>query len=191
MDYESSCNTRWQEISENGETNESKSRVEMDMDLSLTDLFPQPVDEENIAPALTENREGIRQQVFRIAAEEILPKIIQDSGTPQMTDYEGVFRTEAKTSIDCAFDPVVEEERASLRNQMNIAVFLSSNLPASPLQSLHNARGGVASAIADNVIHNLEQTYLEKQSSQGESSYKFSGDKVTDYRAEPKEQSKS
>jgi len=99
-----------------------------------------------------------------------------------------VFSTEAKTSIDCAFDPVIEEGRASLRNQMNIVVFLSSNLPAFPLQSLHNARGGVASAIADNVIHNLEQTYSGKQSSQAESSYKLSGNKMTDYTAGPKEE---
>jgi hypothetical protein len=132
-----------------------KAKINLDLTLGIQQALPSP----DVAWEIARRGEAIRQELFRIVAEEVVPSIAGSMGmaTALPADWRvrGSYATEGYRAM-----PAVKDGVLRTHNDLLMTVNLTGDGPLNPAQLLLADRAGFAAHVADHVLFTLKQDYL-------------------------------
>lgn len=148
--------------------------AKLNLNLSVWDF----IDSKDPRSDLVHNKEEIRRKIFEGAVKEIVPQIAMKNGKTPKLPQDGLdTRLRYRMNNFYRFENLpVDNQTLAIHNKMAITMQISSDKEVSGILALYHARGGLASAIADNIVCNLEYYYLGKERSRNESTHRLSDD---------------
>ena len=157
----------------------TKHAIELDLDLELPGLLRG----KHLAAELAFKQEALRTELFKTAAETIVPEIIAQTGIPSGTP-EGTTRTTQKTVVHSEADyresNGVEGTVVSVRDTMRITMDIMSDRHVTAMQALRANAGNVADSIANDVLAHLRRKYLGLSGSHTSSQSRMANGQVID-----------
>ena len=158
---------------------DNAANVNIKLDLTTVGAL----DQNRIAENLTENREQVRREVMGIVSEAIVPDIARsqgataDSGEPWQLSSSYDINSQMQAD-DIGSGPL------RTNHQMDINFAFEGDRPMSAASMLQRGKEQIASAVADNYIHSLENRYHGKLTSVVDSQWQTKNGQVTDYRVQ-------
>jgi hypothetical protein len=136
---------------------DTNHKIELDLDVALTDFLHS----KNIAAELTMKEKEIRKEIFLVVLNQILKKIVEDTGVSY--DFEG--QVHAKHHVDthghASFEkPKVEGETFVIRDRLKMVMNIETNRPLNAMQAIRASNHGIATAITDDILHHLKRKFL-------------------------------
>ncbi len=172
MDWHFEYTNRWT----NGVA--TQHQVDLTLDLHLENFLDQP----DFVLELLTNEMGIRRKICDLVVGKIVRQLVDESGL-DATLSEEMLSTHAHQSCENNMEigiPTCPHLVFYVRNQMHLSLTLDSSRPVNAMQALYAIRGGVATAIADNIITPLKRRFLRVDDSETHTECSVSGDTVTD-----------
>lgn len=159
------------------QTSETTSQIDITLDFQTIGAL----DFERLYSQLNSGRDAIREQIFRVIAEQVVPGMVASMGTRPNQPEQSIVRSQIDThwSLDTG---KAGDGQLLTRHLMGMHIEAQSDQPMNSAAMLQVGREGVAAAVADLFAHSLEQFYLGKTKSEDHSESSMRGDDVVAYR---------
>lgn len=154
--------------------------IELDLDLTIAEILASNID---IASRLMIGEKGIREEIFRLVTEQILPKIIEDADL-NFQQPEGHMHVDAHSKIHSQAEvgiPTRPDTSLRIRDRMRIIFDIRTSCPVNAIQAFYANRGGVASDIANEIVKLLKKGVLKVHDKETESTWSVSGNRLQSF----------
>lgn len=171
MEYQYSSDMRWT----NGVG--EKHSIELDLDLAVVEILKS---NKNIALRLKADEQRIREEVFTLVTEQILPKIIEDTGIDSRQP-DGHMSIHAHSKIHSQAEigiPTRQNTSLYIRDRMRMVFDITTSRAVNAIQALYANRGGVASDIANEIVKLLKKAVLNVHDRETHTSWSVSGNQL-------------
>ena len=153
MNYKFSSRMGWS----NGKNTDHQ--IDLDLDLLVSDILQS---NRNLETRLITSEQTIREEVFKLVAEEIVPKIIKDTGV-DATQPEGHVKVKANSKIynqATVAIPTQQDTSLYIRDRMHVALHISTDRPLTAVQALAANKNGLAANITTEVMRLIKNAVL-------------------------------
>jgi hypothetical protein len=139
---------------------ENLSQVVLSLDLDTTGIL----NAEHPGDDLLRRREQIREDIFRVMAEQFVPRIAANMAGAVEAPENWDVRNTAK--VDCAWTIGAAPGGAvTTHHRIDAGFTFEANQAMNPATALYLSRANVAAALADHYLFTLEQYYLGREQS--------------------------
>jgi len=178
MEKSAHSKARWSK----DQDNPHKSHVELSVDLSAKELqrFQSRVE---FSQAYADNKEAMRGDLVKFFAEAVIPDVIKNA-TYQPEQTSAPLETEISADVDGNLDAEISNGIRSFHSQLTLTAELTSNQDVDPLTALNNSKGILATALADNVINNMNNIYLNQPREKTRHTIRMADDQVSDWQSQ-------
>lgn len=163
----------------NGEANDHT--INLDLDVTISDILRS---NRNIKERLIADEQGIRAEIFRMVAEEIVPQIIEGTLVDTNQPIEHI-KSSSKYKMHNESEvgvPTRSDTSLFIRNRMRMVLDINTNHPVNAIQALHASRGGVAAEITTSIMRHLKKVVLKESEEDTTQDWKLSGNRVESFK---------
>lgn len=139
-------------------------------------------DPKRIGEELPAKREMIREQIFRVTAEKIVPELA--TGGSMLVKQPKIWRVESNSNYASRLEaPTTAGGNFSSQHHLDMDVNFFADQAMDPATMMYLGRHQIAAIVADACVFDLEHRYLGKQNAVVSSMSSMEGDRVVSYRA--------
>lgn len=173
MKYEANSRLLWQKGTRTRHT------AELNLHLNLADFARS----RDVRSELIANEGHIREELVRLLTNEIIPQMLRDSGEnfnlpDDYTEHASDLKVENQAEVGIPRSP---DRTPIVRNNIHMLLNIDTSKSLNALQAVYGIRGGVATAIAANVMNVLKGYFLNAHDHKYQSTAELSGDSLTGF----------
>lgn len=159
---------------------DTRQHLELDLELDLDDiLITLDVEQE-----LARNEEAIRRRIFTTLIQNVFPQVLQSTGVDSSLP-EGALSTKSSNNLRNSFQ-LTGTDTVGIQNSMKMKIDVTSDKKLTGAQAFYAERGGIADAIARNILYSLKEKFFGIKSDDTRVEWDISGNSVKDYKIVPK-----
>lgn len=154
MKHKSKFDASW----DKGHDRAKDHKLDIDLDLKLSDF----IRSKNIPVELAMNESRIRQEIFDIVTQTIVPNIVLNAGHKGNMPA-GKLETKWENEHESDWEAVETEiagDMLEFQTKMRILMNLTSDRSVDAMQALMGGKAGLASLVTDHVIDALKSKYM-------------------------------
>ena len=125
--------------------------------------------------------DALREKIFRYVFEEGVQRIVKDSCHGKILCYQNL-KTKSEIKHESSTQHQQGENGFSACLNIKLDIDMKSNQDVHPIAALYNCGGQIASAVADTMMHNLEDWYLGNEESDVHSEAEYENGKIVKFK---------